>query len=222
MKIKHHPDVSMLMSCAAGSQPEAMAAVMASHLAICPSCVSEVKRMEKIGAALFAGLEPSPVVGSAAAALGAREADDDSTMVRTAGKTACTFDKDSAVPYPLRQIVGRDFENVPWKWLAPGVWHIPIKLSDDADGGLRLIKVAPGNKLPMHSHSGEEVSLVLQGSYRDETGHYGVGDVADLDESDEHSPVACEKEGCICLIATEGPAKFKSMLARLIQPLTGM
>jgi putative transcriptional regulator len=219
MKIKHHPDLSMLMSCAAGSQPEAMAAVMASHLAVCPDCVRDVHEMEQIGAVLFEDL-PAEDVDTKAAAMIMRGDTLTAEDNRTTADTARSPDAD--VPGPLRDLIGDRFENASWKWLAPGIWHIPIKLSDRAVGDLRLIKVAPGQHLPAHSHSGTELSLVLKGSYRDETGEYGVGDVADLDDDIEHAPVADADEGCICLIATEAPAKFKSRLARMIQPLTGL
>ena len=53
MTITHHPDISTLMCCAAGSQPEAFAAVVASHLALCPECRAEVRHMQEIGVALF-------------------------------------------------------------------------------------------------------------------------------------------------------------------------
>ena len=37
MAITHHPAPESLMSCSAGSMPEAFAAVMASHIAMCPT-----------------------------------------------------------------------------------------------------------------------------------------------------------------------------------------
>ena len=39
------------------------------------------------------------------------------------------------------------------------------------------------------------MTLVLRGSYSDELGSYGVGDVADLDEDVAHRPVACPEKG---------------------------
>ena len=55
MKINHHLDDSTLMSCAAGSQPEALAAVVSSHLSVCPRCRTELKKHALIGEALFLG-----------------------------------------------------------------------------------------------------------------------------------------------------------------------
>ncbi len=215
MTIQHHPDISSLMSCAAGSQPEAMAAVVASHLAVCPVCAREVSKLERIGEALFDHIEPAPVDSAApVAAARALEADDalPAGSILTGGE----------VPLPLAELVGSDLNAIAWKRLGPGLWHYPLPLSQSAKGDLRLLKVGPGQTLPDHGHGGEEMTLVLRGSYSDSTGHYGVGDVADLADDMEHAPLADAQEGCICLIASEKPARFKGLIARMMQPLAGM
>jgi hypothetical protein len=38
----------------------------------------------------------------------------------------------------------------------------------------------------------------------------------------EHKPVAEAGEDCICLVAIERPTRFKSIAARLMQPLVGI
>lgn len=219
MTIKHHPDLSMLMSCAAGSQPEAMAAVMASHLAVCTACQREVARMERIGAALFDKIEPAPVMGDAPlVAMRAGEACPDAGPQRGFAVNAAG----SEVPPPLVPLLGTSLDDIPWRRIAPGIWHHPIELSKGAKGDLRLLKVAPGKAMPEHGHDGEELTLLLRGSYRDETGEYRAGDVADLDEEIEHQPVADPETGCICLVATNGKVRFKGLFARMVQPFTGL
>lgn len=205
------------MSCAAGSQPEALAAVIASHIQSCPACAKNVARMERVGTALLDQLPAAPV---------AREAPVMAARGQSGGDVEALSRKKpfepSEMPYALQSLLGSDLDALPWTWLAPGVSHYPIKLSEGSDGDLRLVKVAPGKALPDHGHGGEELTLVLRGSYDDCTGHYGVGDVADLADDVEHAPIADATLGCICLIASERPAKFKSVLARLFQPLTGL
>lgn len=203
------------MSCSAGSMPEAFAAIMATHMTMCPQCQKDLALMEHIGTALFAELAPTPVDAPApVAALRGLEAE-----VELLGKPAAETAGD--VPATLVPVVGPDLENVTWTRVAPGVWQHRIDLSPGARGELRLIKVAPGQALPEHSHNGSEMTLVLRGSYSDNTGVYKAGDVADLDEDVTHKPIADPDDGCICLIATIGRLKFTSPLARMIQPLTG-
>lgn len=192
-----------------------MAAVVASHLAVCPACAVQVSKLERIGEALFDRIEPVRLDRAApVAAARALEAGD----ARSAGSHTAPGE----IPWPLISIIGSELDAIAWKRLGPGLWHYPLKLSKDARGDLRLIKVAPGCKLPEHGHGGEEMTLILRGSYTDVTGHYSVGDVADLDPDIEHAPLTGAGEGCICLIASEKPARFKGLFARIMQPLAGL
>ena len=47
------------------------------------------------------------------------------------------------------------------------------------------------------------------------------GDVQDVDEDIEHRPMV-GKDECICLIATVHPARFKSLIGKIMQPWTGL
>lgn len=215
MKITHHPDAASLMSCSAGSMPEAFAAVMASHISMCPSCRRDLATMEHIGTALFEKLVPVSVSRPApVAAMRALEADVDEQDARLAVIAG-------DVPQPLMAAIGAHLDKVPWKRVGPGVWQHQIALNDPSRGELRLVKVAPGQALPEHGHRGNEMTLILRGSYADVSGTYKLGDVADLDEDVEHQPIADPVEGCICLIAVQGRLRFKSAMARLVQPFTG-
>lgn len=219
MTITHHPDIASLMCCSAGSQPEAFAAVIASHLAYCCQCRAEVCRMQKIGAALFDSLEPAKMSESAPIiAMRACQADSDADHRRDAPCPECSGD----VPRPLAALIGERLDDVAWRWLAPGVWTFPVPLSKGCCGDLRLFKIAPGKALPQHEHEGAELTLILRGSYTDAFGTYRAGDVADLDEGVAHGPVACPQKGCICLTATEGRLRFKGFLARMLQPILGL
>lgn len=216
MTITHHPHAESLMSCSAGSMPEAFAAVMASHISMCPQCRNDLALMEKIGVAIFEQLNQTAILRDASVIdLRAAEADrGDIAHISEAG----TGD----VPEPLQSAVGYDLASIKWRRVSPGVALRIIPLSNKGRGDLRLIKVAPGQALPEHSHNGSELTLVLKGSYRDETGEYRVGDVADMMGDASHSPIADAVEGCICLIATEGRLKFKGLIARIVQPFAGI
>jgi len=213
MAIAHHPAPESLMSCSAGSMPEAFAAVMACHIAMCPACRRELAMLQQVGLTLVETIAPV-AVDNAAPIMAARslEAELEEPRIET---------ENGNVPAPLRGAVGRSLDRVAWSPVAPGVSQHRIALSHDGDTSLRLVKVAPGHVLPEHGHGGQELTLVLRGAFADGGKHYAVGDVADICEAVEHAPSADEKEGCICLVATIGRLKFKSTLARLVQPLTG-
>jgi putative transcriptional regulator len=218
MKITHHPEPESLMSCSAGSMPEAFAAVMSTHIAQCPKCRSDLAFLQDVGTAMFEGLKPTPVSGDAPVmALRAGEADAGSPH-----KSNTLDSYDGNMPAELAALVGGDLDAVAWKRVTPGVWQHVIPLPGQTRGDLRLMKIAPGQVIPDHAHTGSELTLILKGSYRDASGHYQPGDVADMcGTAGHHSPVADPVEGCICLVATDGKMQFKSLVARFVQPFTG-
>ncbi len=217
-QMSHHPDDSTLMSFAAGSLPEPLALIIATHCSVCPTCAAEVKSMEQIGAAMFADLEPQPLNGAAPTmALRGLESE-----VVTPGKSVANVDMNHDVPLPLRHLIGDKLDDVQWQRLGLGVWHAPVLQHKPSRGDVRLLRVEPGRAMPEHGHGGSELTMILRGSYQDKIGRFGPGDVADLDDDVEHRPVADAQTGCICIIASEKQAVFKGFFARLIQPLTGI
>lgn len=216
MALTHHPDTSTLLSFAAGTLSEPLAAVVATHADMCPSCRRTLCEMEEFGAALIGDLAPAELQSSTVPSLEAV------AVPKTGSASGSARAPGADTPAVLAPLIGDFWADVHWKHLAPGVHHLPLPVSEGVGGDLRLLKVAPGQVMPEHGHGGAELTLVLRGSYRDEVGHFAEGDVADLDEHTEHQPVADKDEGCVCLIASEAPARFKGLVARLVQPITGL
>ena len=208
MTITHHLDDATLMSFAAGSLPNTLAALAAAHVSMCPRCQRELRMLERIGGALMAGLTPAVLDRS-------QPAMPERTFLPTAALTAA-----SEIPAPLVALVGGGLDQVRWRWIGPGLWHRPLRIR--GKGSLQLIKAAPGASVPEHTHGGSEITLVLRGALIDSTGRYAPGDVADVDEDVAHTPVADAQAGCICVIANERPTRFRGLLARLMQPWHGL
>jgi putative transcriptional regulator len=212
MTITHHLDDATLMSFAAGALPAALAAVAAAHVALCGRCRREVAELERVGGALLGDLSPAALdraepTASAATSMGEV----------TRGNAGAP---DREMPKPLGRLLDGGLDDVRWRRLGFGVWVHRLTLA--GRGGLGLLKVAPGRLVPEHSHAGAELTLVLRGSFHDATGTYRIGDVADLDETIEHTPIADPGPDCICLVASEQPARFRGLIARLLQPLHGL
>ena len=208
---RHHPDPSSLMSYAAGALPDSIAMVVACHLSQCDHCQKTVADAESVGRSLLEEQAPVAMTDNAREQmlqlLDSVEPEAATESLKPAAQ--------GSIPAPLQPVLGEDLEKLNWKPLAPGMRQFVIPTSD---GKLRLLKIAPGTCMPLHSHTGSEITLVLRGSYQDELGRYSAGDVADLDPDIQHQPMVDTHEDCICLIATDAPLKFNGLIPRLLQP----
>lgn len=212
--IKHHPDGTTLMSFAAATLAEPLAAVVAAHLSMCPQCRFEFADLELVGAAL---LDASPRRSGEAGLQAPRRPAVVGT--RAAPRTGAAGDR---LPAAIAAAYGLSLAGIPWKRLGPGVWHHRLQLQQEGDGDLRLLRIGPGRTMPDHGHGGTELTLVIEGAYSDVTGTYRRGDIQDVDEGTEHQPIVDTAGECVCLIASEHPARFKTLVGRLSQPWTGM
>jgi len=128
----------------------------------------------------------------------------------------------SGLPGVLQDYFPDGIEGIRWRTLAPGIRQHQLKDIDSDRGTVRLLSIAPGTTIPHHTHGGSELTLVLKGSFADEIGRFQAGDLADLDASVNHQPVADTDQPCICLIATDQRLKFSGALNRMLQPLVGI
>jgi putative transcriptional regulator len=218
VNIKHHPDDATLLAYAAGSLGEAASLVVASHLAWCPGCRTTVRCAERLGGTLIDGMQAEPV--SAGVLDRCLSALDDAPAAQTPGTH--TVAGDPALPTPLARRLGCPISQVRWKRVAPGIQLHDLHLSPACRGRLSLMRVATGRGVPEHGHSGSEITLVLSGSYTDRFGRFQPGDIADLDLDVEHDLRVDSAQPCICLVAAESPIRFKGIIARLMQPFTGI
>ncbi len=215
MNIRHHLDEATLMSYAAGSLSQAMALVAACHLSMCPECRARAQASESIGGMLLEGLDPVDISDDALDAVLAA-IDKEPEVVEIIREPVRT---ESDVPMPLADYIGGSLDTIEWKRIVPGVWYYDLPCH--TKGVSRLLRIAPGKAMLPHTHDGNELTLVLRGSFSDEIGRFAAGDIADLDDQIEHQPLVDSEEDCICLVATDAPLKFTTLLGRIMQPVTG-
>ena len=217
MNFVNQTSEELLLRYAAGRLRPAPALVVASHLAMSPSSRRFVAGLESVGGALL-DEEPMAELSAGLFERTLAELDRPVRPVRLPpARSHEALDMGVAIPVPLaRRSIGR------WKWLGPGMRFARVDMPEDADHNLVLLRVPAGRALPEHSHSGEEITLVLKGSFHDASGRYGAGDLIHEDEETDHTPVVDEDGECICLAAIEGPMKIKSWLGRMVQPFLGL
>ncbi len=218
MSINHHPSDALLLDYASGALGETWGLGIATHLALCPECRRTVALMEDIGGGLLDALPPAPVSEGSFDALLARL--DDVAPEPAAGTPATAPASAGApvLPLPLRDYVGSDIDGIRWRQLGMGARQFILPMAQKGVTA-RLLWIPAGKPVLEHAHGGQELTLVLRGSFSDETGHYARGDLQEADESLSHQPHAAPGEDCICLAITDAPLRFKSLAARMVQPL---
>ncbi|WP_067864925.1 ChrR family anti-sigma-E factor [Neptuniibacter marinus] len=225
MNIKHHVDEATLVSYAAGSMSQAMALVTACHLSMCPQCRERLAHSEAMGGALLDALPPAKVAEDSLQKLLAsidEESDIEAMLLDRPDINRPHKDySDKDIPTALGDYIGGSLANVEWKRIVPGVYFHDLPCKSERGGVSRLLRIAPGKAMLPHSHDGNELTLILQGSFSDEIGRFTVGDIADLDSEVEHQPLVDSDVDCICLIATDAPLKFSTLLGKIVQPMTG-
>jgi putative transcriptional regulator len=215
--ITHHLDPATILAYTAGTLGEALSVVAASHIAWCLDCRQAMRAAETVGGEMIAAMDETDVSARCRAMTLARL--DKATLHRFPASKSTRGE----TPAPLeRMLGGKALADLRWKMKAPGVQMVDLHLGRKGMGKLLLMRIAPGKAMPEHGHGGEEITMILSGAYTDKFGRFGAGDVADLDEDVDHRPVVEAGEPCICLVATEAPTRFKSLPARLLQPLIGI
>ncbi len=208
MSVTHHhiPD-SMLAAYAAGTLPQAFAVVVATHVSMCSLCRASLGAHEAVGGAVLDMQDQIAVSdGLKSSVLDLLDAPYEAPPAPA---------RNGIYPGPVAEVMKTRAPR--WKTLGMGVRQ--DILFGQKDGSLRLLYIPPGQAVPDHGHNGLELTLVLQGSFSDETGQFGVGDVEVADETLEHTPVADPGDPCICLAATDAPLRFRALAPRLLQPL---
>ena len=219
MKPHHHLDDATLLSYSAGALPSALAVVASAHLERCAQCRESLDAADRIGGVLMQQQRvDAPTDDARAAMLALLDAE---PVLEHPAQPADIVEQDDPdrLPGALHPWFGNSLRALRWKRVAPGVQR--IRASGIGGGTLMLLRIAPGSKPPLHSHGGNELTMILDGAYDDMLGHFGPGDVADLDGEINHQPVTSPGVPCICVAATDAPLVFSGWFARTLQPLFG-
>jgi putative transcriptional regulator len=204
----------LLLGHAAGTLPEALDLVVRTHLALSPEGRRRYAIYRALGGALLETIEPVPLRADAWERLERALDRADDRRVEAPRATAAER-RDIRVPEPLRPYAPEGFERLPWRNLGPAMeFELPI-----ATPGYRarLIRLKGGKGIPRHTHRGHEITVVIEGSFRDVQGVHRRGDLVIADATVDHSPVA--DEDCLCLAVTDAPLKLTGPFGRLLNPI---
>jgi putative transcriptional regulator len=220
--ITHHPSEEIIAAYAAGSLDEASSLALATHLTLCPTCRRVCEGFEELGGNLVVEmaaetLRPDALTATLARA---RAVTENQATARNAVRPVFAQETRPLFPMPLQYYVGGDQGAAKWKALGPGIQHMPL-IADGASTA-RLLRIAPGKSVFEHSHEGNEMTIVLRGSYQAGGETFRRGDLEMADGDVSHRPVAGMDDVCICLAVTDAPLRFGNWLGRLMQPFIGI
>ena len=205
--VTHHISEPVLMTYAAGNLPQPFALVVAAHVSMCLECRANVEAHQAAGGVILESYSTEPLSGGLKATV--LDLLDSDILPE-----APTYLRNDIYPGPVMEAL----KGKPPRWRALGMGARQCILNAGPEGSVRLLYIPPGQALPDHGHNGLEMTLVLQGSFSDETGQFDVGDIEMADEVLEHTPIADAGTPCICLTATDAPLKFNRLLPRMLQP----
>lgn len=215
MSVAHHPGEDLLIAYASGAADEALSLIVATHLALCPQCRRTVHAAEAAGGALLADVTPSQISDGALKAVLSR-LDEPVPQAMPAASSPIA----SNVPEPLRSYIGGSLDAVSWIPVTRGLSFKP--LFHRGQSRAQLIRSAPGSGVAMHTHRGEEFTLVLEGGFTDTTGHYLRGDLQSASPEIEHRPIADEDGYCITLAVVDAPLAFRSRAVAVLARMMGL
>ena len=207
-EITHHLPENLLAAYAAGALGHAFSVVVAAHVSLCLECRARLEAHEHVGGAVLEDLAQETVsagLKSSVLALIDQPTPAEPVQVTRSGI------------FPAAVMASLKGRQPIWKSVGGGIRQ--CILEQRSEGSLRLLYIPPGRAVPDHGHGGLELTLVLQGSFRDASGAFDVGDVEVAAEDVQHVPIAGEGLACICLAASDAPLRFRGWLPRLLQPM---
>ena len=214
MNIEHHPCDETLVGYTAGTLQPALALVVGVHLEMCARC-GEV------------GLLGTELGGVLLDTQNSEQLPDESfarcwSTIESLPDRVAAGNKSTPPSSPagiLEKCLPGNLEELPWRRVTSNIAQFLVPGFQDHHTWARLFKFQPGTLVPHHGHQHEEFSLVLQGSYTEHSGRFGIGDFSEADAAYDHAPVVDSDEPCIALIGATGRIHFDRLVYRALSRL---
>jgi putative transcriptional regulator len=209
---------SVMLSYAAGSLDSAQNLIVSTHIAMSKDAKNIIRTYEALGGALM--IQDCEPVSMQADSLDSVLSNLENKSGESDGKSGAGNKTDVFADMDVPDILSETCEQMtkPLRWskLYAGIQTCVVEI-DCRRSTARLLKGKPSARIPHHTHRDIEIMLVLDGAYEDEMGRYQKGDLIVTDEHCAHAPVACESEGCVCLMVSSKPIRLTG-LKRLLNP----
>ncbi len=239
--ISYHPDSRFLTDFASANLPLSEAVCVSAHLEFCGKCRAHVQQLADIGGHLLSRLQPEALEqdsferlmgridaqeaaggksdavveqSTAGAVMTASMAPKVDIQPRTEGQRGAAG---VSLPRALRRLTQGGVQNLRWVQLGKALRVAPLHIDEDVRE-TAIYDIKAGGKMPEHEHRGEEITVLLRGSFSDAEGSYSRGDFVVRNAGEAHQPMATQDMDCLCLVSLERPVRPRSLLYRLLEP----
>lgn len=208
--VKYHPDARFLTDYAAGSLPASQALCVASHLHYCPLCRLKIGELTELGAELFMRQNPVAVAQPEYERL----LDRINNLPQNQSSTARPEQAVSLLPKALSKLINDKLERLNWRHYGKNLRVSKLNLGDP-QRETSLLCIKAGGHVPHHQHKGDEITVILKGSFSDREDKYEIGDFIVRTKGETHKPVASQDQDCLCLSTLDAPIVMSNWLLRL-------
>ncbi|MDX1301434.1 ChrR family anti-sigma-E factor [Photobacterium sp.] len=216
--VHFHPSDDTLARYAAGDLDPASSIMMSAHLEYCIECRLRIDELEDSYSQELESTPTKPMTSGLTEMLSqilCRTAEPEVLEPVASSDVLKLGDKEFHLPRVLQRHKDKigDWSRLPGK----------IQRAHVSTGGqskMNFIYMAPDSSLPEHTHQGQEITLVLSGRFIDEHHSYGPGDFIIQTSENKHSPKTRAGQDCLCLTLLDGPLRFTSGVATLLNPFS--
>ncbi len=194
-------DEGWILDCASGAAPEAVRVLAACQGVMRPEAARRSALAEMAFGVLLETLPGAPMSADALARTLEQLTPDTDAPPNAGGA------RPGMLPLPLALALEGQ-TNRGWRRRLGGYSEIPIHSLSGDGVEARLLSIPPGKGAPQHDHAGEELTLVLAGSFHDGRAAYGRGDVCAVAPGDVHHPRVDSAETCICFVVELGGVRL--------------
>ncbi|MGS0677180.1 ChrR family anti-sigma-E factor [Shewanella sp. 125m-1] len=218
--IKFHPKDEMLILHAQGQLHLGLATAVSAHCELCAVCNKKLKNYTEQQAQMSLATSANSEAGAFASMdfsdmlnqitrlapvinVTTKTSNDSKTVVEVKGVKF-------ALPRAFKQQAGKSWS---------GFGKISRMRLDADEGSARasLLHIDADGEIPEHTHTGQEITLLLEGTFEDEFSQYVPGDFIELDANHQHSPKSMT--GCLCYTVVDAPLHFTKGISKILNPI---
>jgi putative transcriptional regulator len=222
--IKHHPKFELIQSFVNGDLPASLSAGISIHASMCPTCQKQISLLtDQVAELSFDDVitnfnelnstqanDDNSMLNFEAMIEGITEFDDIDAVKTVEVRTVCFKNKSYNLPSALNNMMLGKTAQI------GKLARTRVQL-DENEIHTNLLHIEPTGSVPEHTHKGFELTVLLAGSFHDDTGEYVKGDFIMLDGNNTHNPVS--DKGCLCYTVANDALHFTQGINKLLNPI---